>query len=138
MLCKSTATVQYIVQLFTANVVACHGMPKRVLSDHDPHFVSSFWCFLVAALGCEQLLSNADHPQTDGQTECMHQSIKQVLWCYVSARQTDWEDLLPMCEFDLNSSCSATTGYSPAYAGYGREHVLSLEYALCAVVNCKV
>ena len=60
----------------------------------------------------------------------MHQSTEQVLRCYVSARQTDWENLLPMCEFALNSSCSATTGYLPAYVVYGREPVLPLEHAL--------
>ena len=68
----------------------------------------------------------------------MHQSIKQVLRCYISARQTDWEDLLPMCEFSLNSSYSATTGCSPAYVVYSREPVLPLEHALRAAVDCKV
>ena len=64
--CKSTATAQEIVQLFIAAVVACHGMPKRVLCDHCPRFVSSFWRSLIAALGCEQQMSSAYHPQTDG------------------------------------------------------------------------
>ena len=68
----------------------------------------------------------------------MHRSIGQVLRCYISARQTDWEDLLPMCEFALNSSHSTTTGYLPAYVVYGREPVLPLEHALQAVVDCKV
>ena len=68
----------------------------------------------------------------------MHQSIEQVLRWYVSARQTDWEDLLPVCEFALNSSPSATTGYLPAYVVYGREPVLPFEHALRAVVDCKV
>ena len=65
-LCKSTATAQEIAQLFIATVVACHGMPKCVLSDCDPRFVSSFWPSLIAALGCEQRLISAYHPQTDG------------------------------------------------------------------------
>ena len=64
--CKSTATAQEVAKLFIATVVDCHGMPKRGLSDRDPRFVSSFWRSLVAALGCEQQLSSAYHPQTDG------------------------------------------------------------------------
>ena len=74
--CKGTATAQDIAQLFISTVVSRHGMPKRVLSDRDPRFVSSFWRALVAALGCEQRLSSAYHPQTDGQTERMHRSIE--------------------------------------------------------------
>ena len=61
-----------------------------------------------------------------------------MLRCYVSARQTDWEDLLPMCEFALNSSYSVTTGYLPAYVVYDRGPVLPFEHALQAVINCKV
>ena len=40
----------------------------------------------------------------------MHRSIEQVLRCYVTARQTNWDVLLPLCEFALNSTKSAATG----------------------------
>ena len=43
-----------------------------------------------------------------------------------------------MCEFALNSTKSASTGYSPAFVVYGREPVLPLEHALRAVTDCPV
>ena len=52
--CKSTTKAQDIAQLFIATVLAHHGMPKYLLPDCDPRFVSSFWHALIAALGCEQ------------------------------------------------------------------------------------
>ena len=68
----------------------------------------------------------------------MHRSIEQVLRCYVTARQTNWDVLLPMCEFALNSTKSASTGYTPAFVVYGREPVLPLEHAVRSVTDCAV
>ena len=41
--------------------------------------------------------------------------------------------LLPMCEFALNSTCSASTGISPAYVVFGHEPTLPLEHTVYAV-----
>ena len=50
--CHSTITVEEYANLFLQHVVARHGMPKKLVSDRDPHFTSRFWCALVSALGC--------------------------------------------------------------------------------------
>ena len=43
--------------------------------------------------------------------------------------------LLPTCEFALNSTCSASTGISPAYVVFGHEPTLPLEHAVRAVTD---
>ena len=48
----------------------------------------------------------------------MHCTVEQVLRCYVTERQTDWDLLLLLCEFVLNSTKSASTGYTPAMVLY--------------------
>ena len=68
----------------------------------------------------------------------MHHSIEQVLRCYVTARQTNWDVLLLLCEFALNSTKSAATGYMPAYVFYVREPTLPLERAVHSVTDCPV
>ena len=68
----------------------------------------------------------------------MHHSIEQVLRCYVTARQTNWDVLLPLCEFALNSTKSAAMGYTPAYILYGHEPALLLEHAIRSVTHCLV
>ena len=40
-----------------------------------------------------------------------------------------------MCEFALNSTCSASTGIIPAYAVSGHKPTLPLEYAVYAVTD---
>ena len=65
----------------------------------------------------------------------MHCTVEQVLQCYVTARQTNWDLLLPLCEFTLNSTKSASTGYTPAMVLYGHEPVLPVEHAVCDVTD---
>ena len=133
--CKHTVSAADLAQLFLANVVAHHGMPAQIVSDCDPWFTSRFWHSLISALGCKHSLSTAFHPETDGLSERMHRSIEQILHCYVSAQQGNWDLLLPMCEFALNSTCSASTGISPAYVLFGHEPTLPLEHAVHAVTD---
>lgn len=71
-------------------------------------------------IGTKHKLSTAYHPQTDGQTERINQTLEQYLRCYVDYRQSNWVELLPLAQFAYNSS-KASTGYSPFYANYGRE-----------------
>ena len=68
----------------------------------------------------------------------MHNTVEQVLRCYVTARQTDWDLLLPLCELSLNSTKSASTGYTPAMVLYGREPVLPVEHAVRDVTDAPV
>ena len=58
-------------------------------------------------------MSTAFHPQTDGATERANRSIAQVLRTLIRNDQKDWDKKCPIAEFALNSSISATTGYTP-------------------------
>ena len=64
-------------------------------------------------------LSMTDHPQTDGQTVRVNQVLEDMLRAYVSKRQSNWEDYLPILEFAYNSSEHTTTGFSPFMLMYG-------------------
>ena len=64
-------------------------------------------------------MSTAFHPQTDGQTERLNQTIETYLRSFVSREQDDWVGLLPMAEFAYNNSTTTATGLSPFYANYG-------------------
>ena len=58
-------------------------------------------------------LSTAFHPQTDGQTERMNQTVECYLRCYVNYFQDDWVPLLPSAEFACNHVENATTQQTP-------------------------
>ncbi|XP_078518947.1 vimentin A2-like [Lissotriton helveticus] len=64
-------------------------------------------------------MSTSYHPQTDGQTERLNQTLKQYLRCYVEDSKRSWLDLLWIAEVAYNSSPHSSTGSSPFEALYG-------------------
>ena len=61
--------------------------------------------------------------------------MEQILHCFVSSHQTDWDLLLPCAEFALNSTPSVSTGFSPAYVLFGCVPNLPLETAVRALTD---
>jgi hypothetical protein len=71
-------------------------------------------------MGVELRMSSTYHPQTDGSTECMNQTITQMLQQCVVADQKDWVNKLPVIEFALNSAHSESTGFSSFFLNTGQ------------------
>jgi len=59
------------------------------------------------------------HPEGNGQTEHMNQTLEQYLHVYCNYQQDNWSELLPLVEFAYNNAPSATTGVSPFFANKG-------------------
>jgi hypothetical protein len=116
---KSTA--EELSYTFLRTVVAQHGLPDEIISDRGTTFTSKFWKSLVEQLGVKHKLSTAYHPQTDGQTERMNQTLEQYLRHYINFRQNDWVSLLPIAQLAYNRTTTETTKVSPFFANYGYE-----------------
>ncbi|GKC21640.1 putative reverse transcriptase domain-containing protein [Tanacetum coccineum] len=48
-----------LARLYINKIVARHGVPMSIISDHDSHFTSGFWRSLHKALGMQLDLSTA-------------------------------------------------------------------------------
>jgi hypothetical protein len=77
-----------IAELFLDNIVKLHGVPKSIVSDRDKVFTSSFWTELFKLLQTDLKFSSAYHPQSDGQTKRVNQSLEMYLCCDVQAAPT--------------------------------------------------
>jgi transposase InsO family protein len=110
---KTTDEAPQIAKRFFNEVIRLHGVPKVIISDRDPRFTSIFWQTLFKDFGTQIALSTAYHPQTDGQTERMVRTLKEMLRHYVSNSQHDWTEYLSSLEFAYNNSVQASTGYTP-------------------------
>ena len=116
---RTTDTAADLAAIFLKEVVRLHGLPQSIVSDRDPKFTSAFWRELHRMMGARLLMSTAFHPQTDGTSERTIRSINQVLRSMVNPDQLDWIEKIPITEFALNSSVSATTGFAPFELNYG-------------------
>lgn len=68
----------YIVTILFMDIVAKHhGMPKSLVLDRVPLFISKFWQELFKLSGTKLRMSSAYHPQSDGQTEVLNRFIEQ-------------------------------------------------------------
>lgn len=63
-------------------------------------------------LGITQIISSADHPQTDGATERAHRTLLQYLRA-LSLTDPNWLSILPNTQLWFNTSLSTATGRTP-------------------------
>jgi hypothetical protein len=112
-------TASDLARIFALEVWKHHGLPADIVSDRDSRFISAVWTEFLLLSGIRSRMSTACHPQTDGQTERLNQTIEAYLRSFVNHEQDDWVSLLPMAEFAYNNSATTAMGMSPFYANYG-------------------
>ena len=112
-------TAAELAIIFAREVWKYHGLPTDNVSDRDSRFTSETWKEFLRLSGIRPRMSTAFHPQTDGQTERLNQTIEAYLRAFVGKEQDDWVRLLPMAEFAYNNSTTTGNIMSPFYANYG-------------------
>ena len=127
--CKSYGAPEF-ANLFVKHVFRAHGLPSSIVSDRDPRWTSHFWKTVFTLLGTQLNMSTAFHPQSDGQSERSFRTLQQMLRAFVSPRQDDWAEHLPLLEFAYNNSKQASTGFIPFEMCYGRKPATPFTRAL--------
>jgi len=76
-------TASDLARIFAKEVWKFHGLPTDIVSDRDSRFTSETWQEFLKSLGIRPRMSTAFHPQTDGQTERLNQTIKAYLRAFL-------------------------------------------------------
>ncbi|HUJ80479.1 MAG TPA: hypothetical protein VLW83_01275, partial [Candidatus Acidoferrales bacterium] len=117
--CSKSTSAPEFAQMFVSHIVRLHGLPDSIVSDRGSIFTSNFWSTLTSILKIDPRKSTAFHPQTDGQTERMNQTLEAYLCIFYNYDQNDWFELLPLAEFAYNNAVQESTKMSPFFANYG-------------------
>jgi hypothetical protein len=125
-LTMDTITSAELAHLFVIHVFSKHGVPEHVTSDRGSKFVSRFFRSLGTALDMRLHFTSGYHPEGDGQTERVHQTLEQYLHIFCNYQQDNWSDLLLLAEFTYNNSPNATTGVSPFFTNKGYHPNISI------------
>ncbi|KAK2897100.1 hypothetical protein Q8A73_013480 [Channa argus] len=112
-------TATETAELLTQHVLRLHGIPRDIVSDRGPQFVSQVWKAFCKALGATVSLSSGFHPQSNGQTERANQSLETALRCVTSSNPATWSSFIPWIEYAHNSLTSSATGLSPFMCSLG-------------------
>nr|GEX77080.1 reverse transcriptase domain-containing protein [Tanacetum cinerariifolium] len=76
---KTKDIIEMLTQLYLKEIVCRHRVPLSIISDRDSKFTSRFWRSLQEALGTRLDMSNAYHPEMDGQSERTIQTLEDML-----------------------------------------------------------
>ena len=91
-----------VARLFFDNIFKLHGLPKSIVYDRDPTFISAFWRELFCLNGTSFNFSY--HPQFEGQSEVINRTLEMCLRCFTSSRPKAWLKWLSWAEFCYNTS----------------------------------
>ncbi|KAI3695057.1 hypothetical protein L1987_78045 [Smallanthus sonchifolius] len=108
-----------LTRIYLKEVVSRHGVPISIISDRNARFTSRLLQSLHKALGTRLDMSTAYHPQTDGQTERIIQTLEDMLRACVIDFGNTWESHLPLVEFSYNNSYHTSIKAAQFEALYG-------------------
>ncbi|GBG79311.1 hypothetical protein CBR_g29460 [Chara braunii] len=125
--CRYHAKAPELAEVLYAGWIRTKGYPKEIVCDRDTRFMSDFWLALIKRWGSSLKPSSARHPQTDGQTERVHQTAQVLLRTLIRPDQKDWVEQLPDVELTYNSSIHPTIGILPFEFEHGSPVTSSLD-----------
>ena len=117
-----------MAQAYLDNIFKLHGMPKDVISDRDPTFLSEVWKEIFRVHGVDLKRSTAYHPQTDGQTEVTNKTLETYLRCMTAETPTSWSKWLGLAEWWYNTTFHSAIRSTPYEIIYGQPPPLHLPY----------
>ena len=111
--CNTTITGQGVAALYLQHLVLWFGIPQKIISNHDPRFVSNFTTELCRLLNIQQNVSTAFHLRMDGTSERANQWLEQYLRIWTADDQATWVQFLSLAEFVHNSWPHDQTSLTP-------------------------
>ena len=70
-------------------------------------------------INAKRSLTTAYHPQADGQTEIMNQTLEMALWTYSNPNWDNWSSFLKPFTLAYNNAMHSATSFAPAFLLYG-------------------
>ena len=121
-------TAPKIARALLDNWISRWGLMNQLHSDRGPQFCSDVLKCVFTMLGLVyQSQTMAYNPKSDGGSEKLVATVKQLLTSYCRENPEDWPDMLQQLLLAHRTSISATTKYSPMFLMTGRSAKLPMD-----------
>jgi hypothetical protein len=111
--CTKQVIAEQMAQMFFQNVLLHFGLPKSIIFYRDSRFVGIFWSILWALMDTKLKKRTTFHPQTDGQTEVVNQTVVYLLRAYCNKHPKLWDEHLHYIQHAYNQAKHSSTQTSP-------------------------
>ncbi|MBW0546415.1 hypothetical protein O181_086130, partial [Austropuccinia psidii MF-1] len=121
--CHKDETTMDTALLLWSRVISHTGLFKNIISDRDTKCTSALWTNLHILFGTKLSFSTAYHPQTDGLSERMIQTLEDMIRRFFShglefkdsdGFTHDWLTLILALDLAYKTSVHSSTGQTPA------------------------
>ena len=89
------ANDQAVIDFLYSEIFTRFGVPKEVVTDGGPQFMSHQFESLLRKYHVQQRVASPYHPQANGQVESTNKVIEAILTKTVKSHPKDWADRLP-------------------------------------------
>ena len=109
-------------------VITRFGCPKILISDRGKHFLNQMLEEMTEGFKINHRKTTPYHPQTNGHTERVNQTLVGILRKTVSDSKRDWDVKLPAALWAYRTTYKVTTKATPFSLVYGLEAILPIEF----------
>lgn len=116
----SSTTAPVVAEILLDQVFSRYGLPKYILSDNGPQFVSNIFRAFCTIMQIDQKFTANYHPQTN-MTERVNRTLKPLISIYAHRQPHSWDKEIQRLAFAIRTSINETTGETPAFLMFGRD-----------------
>lgn len=97
------------------------GVPKKLLSDNGPCYISELFKEACKLLKAKKVLTSPYRPQTDGCIEKYHSTLVFTIILKIFSKGNYWDELLAFALFNYNTSLQVSIQATPFFMTFGRQ-----------------
>ena len=102
-------------KLFFHHIISKFGIPQQVITDRNARWKGEFWKEICQRIRMVRSLITAYHPQADGQTKVLNESLEIFLRASVGPSRNDWVNYLDTLALSYNTTPHTATRFAPTY-----------------------
>lgn len=118
------ATTQSIVSVLEKEIFLKFGVPKILILDNGPQFVSKNFKTFAKNYNIPKLFYNSLYTPQNNPIERYNKTIETCLACYVGTDHRTWSKFLPHVQAAINGTVNLVTGFTPNFLLFGRELII--------------